>query len=108
MGSVCHPRGLRQDANPRIGIGLASRLNPAAFVVLDEDPPRAAPGAACRMNRGLLTQRLCPARVQGTPIHLRAFGATSRVPSQSRAALTLEVWDSPAVGAASPMSLGST
>jgi hypothetical protein len=38
----------------------------------------------------------------------RAFGATRRVPDQSRAALTLEVWDSPAVGAASPMSLGST
>src|SRR5580704_7036821 len=40
--------------------------------------------------------------------HRRAFGATSRVPDQSRAALTLEVCDRPAVGAASPISLGST
>ena len=38
----------------------------------------------------------------------RAFGATSREPDQSRPALTLDVWASPAVGAASPMSLGST
>src|SRR5579875_1389760 len=38
----------------------------------------------------------------------RALGATSREPDQSLAALTLEVWARPAVGAASPMSLGST
>jgi len=40
--------------------------------------------------------------------HLRALGATSRVPDQSRPALTVEVCDNPAVGAASPISLGST
>jgi len=38
----------------------------------------------------------------------RDLGATRRVPSQSRPALTLEVWESPALGAASPISLGST
>src|SRR5580693_78992 len=38
----------------------------------------------------------------------RAFGATSREPDQSLAALTVEVCASPAVGAASPISLGST
>ena len=38
----------------------------------------------------------------------RALGATSRVPDQFRPALTVEVCDSPAVGAASPISLGST
>lgn len=37
----------------------------------------------------------------------RARGATSRVPAQSRPAETELVWDRPAVGAASPMSLGS-
>ena len=38
----------------------------------------------------------------------RALGATNLDPDQSRAADTLEVWASPAVGAASPISLGST
>jgi hypothetical protein len=38
----------------------------------------------------------------------RDLGATRRVPSQSRPALTLEVCESPALGAASPISLGST
>jgi hypothetical protein len=38
----------------------------------------------------------------------RAFGATSRVPDQFRPALTVDVCDSPAVGADSPISLGST
>ena len=37
-----------------------------------------------------------------------AFGATSREPDHSGAALVLRVLDSPAVGAASSMSLGST
>jgi len=39
---------------------------------------------------------------------LAALGATSRVPDQLGPALTVEVWDRPAVGAASPISLGST
>ena len=38
----------------------------------------------------------------------RALGATSLLPDQSRPALTVDVWDRPAVGAASPISLGST
>ena len=40
--------------------------------------------------------------------YLRALGATRREPDQSLAAHTLDVWARPAVGAASPMSLGST
>jgi hypothetical protein len=40
--------------------------------------------------------------------YLRALGATKREPDQSLAADTLDVWARPAVGAASPMSLGST
>ncbi len=38
----------------------------------------------------------------------RALGATRRVADQLRPALTVEVCDRPAVGAASPISLGST
>src|SRR6266542_1765190 len=38
----------------------------------------------------------------------RDLGATSRVPDQSCAALTVVVCERPAVGAASPISLGST
>src|SRR5215475_11348676 len=38
----------------------------------------------------------------------RARGATSRLADQLRPALTVDVWERPAVGAASPISLGST
>ena len=44
----------------------------------------------------------------GPSAQRRDLGATRRVPSQSRPALTLEVCESPALGAASPISLGST
>jgi hypothetical protein len=47
-------------------------------------------------------------RAVGALYYRRAFGATRRLPDQSRPALTLDVWESPAVGADSPMSLGST
>src|SRR6185437_14540749 len=45
---------------------------------------------------------------QGPRRQRRAFGATSLVPDQLRPALIVEVCESPAVGAASPISLGST
>src|SRR5690606_13718658 len=47
-------------------------------------------------------------RGPGTGGYLRTLGATSRVPDHSLAALMLLVCESPAVCAASPMSLGST
>jgi hypothetical protein len=55
-----------------------------------------------------LADARAPARLGALAGHRRAFGATSRVPDQFRPALTVEVCDSPAVGAASPISLGST
>src|SRR6266702_6808919 len=59
-----------------------------------------------RPPRTRRTRSSAPPR--GAPPQRRAFGATSRVPDQSLPALTVDVCDSPAVGAASPTSLGST
>jgi hypothetical protein len=39
---------------------------------------------------------------------LAALGATSLAPAHSSLTLTFDVWESPAVGAASAISLGST
>src|SRR6185312_11078755 len=49
-----------------------------------------------------------PAAPSVSARYRRALGATSRVADQFLPALTVDVCESPAVGAASPISLGST
>lgn len=73
-------------------------------------PPdeRQAPGQSAQRHPGNGTAKQLSAPDSAHLTQRRAFGATRRVADQLRPALTVEVWESPAVGAASPISLGST
>ncbi len=80
------------------------RKAPGAFSVPPERPARTVGG---RPTSGGPTSG-GPTSSVPTSRYLRAFGATSLLADQSRPALTVQVCESPAVGADSPMSLGST
>ena len=70
-----------------------------------------APGQHSVCHQGMPRRRLTGngrGLLLGGSYYLRAFGVTSLVLDQFRPALTVEVWASPAAGAASPISLGST
>jgi hypothetical protein len=68
----------------------------------------APPQEAAARTRAALSASRRPLEGARRAAQRRAFGATNRVPDQSLPALTVEVCDSPAVGADSPISLGST